>query len=483
MGASFKCLNPIVEDLLSGGVKEGVLDLFPEEVFDLIATDSPDGFTHGEVVFDQDPAQEDLSMNFEAMNSSVILSGKFATSTGTEILEGKTRVRAYSELGLHAEAFVSVGGDFTITLTDIVPGHSPFILVFVTFAALTSVNQVVLDSTKTPPKRRLVANEGAILFWCINPSSACKAKSTLTFRLTWDKPNDVDLHVIEPSGNEVAYWNKSGDYGLLDFDNQDGFGPEHYIAQSVATDQIYKAWVHLYGSDPAFVPVNFNLDAYYASSILWRQSGTLIQVNVSSKYFNVTIPVNDLSCESCNIEDNALAERNLISSIKEPVCCKGIDEWKWHGLWHTNEWKVKVAIKEMKANKKNFLFYFNAIVAPVIPFTAAGSYEQAVNMIDFGKGNYECLREPLLKFYCTILFGKSFEAYLSNVLHFYDGSKLYYEMLIKRMTLKDAVETIGGISYGQLFIYAFSNIKTRYYHEALMAGLLLDVSNCNFDLY
>jgi hypothetical protein len=28
LGASFKCLNPIVEDLLSGGVKEGVLDLF-----------------------------------------------------------------------------------------------------------------------------------------------------------------------------------------------------------------------------------------------------------------------------------------------------------------------------------------------------------------------------------------------------------------------------------------------------------------------
>jgi hypothetical protein len=103
-------------------------------------------------------------LHFEAKNSSVILSGTFLPDTGTDILEGKTRARVYSERGLHAETIVSEGGSFTLSLTDIFVGRTPFILVFVTFAASSSVNQVaLLDSANKPPKRRL-ATEGVALF-------------------------------------------------------------------------------------------------------------------------------------------------------------------------------------------------------------------------------------------------------------------------------------------------------------------------------
>ena len=48
--------------------------------------------------------------------------------------------------------------------------------------------------------------------------------------LTWDGPtSDLDHHVNEPGGALVKYSNKQGEDGFLDFDDTDGFGPEHYI--------------------------------------------------------------------------------------------------------------------------------------------------------------------------------------------------------------------------------------------------------------
>ncbi len=52
--------------------------------------------------------------------------------------------------------------------------------------------------------------------------------------LTWDiKYADIDLHVLEPSGRHVYYRSKGGDYTpFLDYDDVDGFGPEHYFIDS-----------------------------------------------------------------------------------------------------------------------------------------------------------------------------------------------------------------------------------------------------------
>lgn len=51
-----------------------------------------------------------------------------------------------------------------------------------------------------------------------------------TVTLTWDGLGDVDLHVYEPSGQKVYFGAKAGRAGYLDYDNMDGFGPEHYYA-------------------------------------------------------------------------------------------------------------------------------------------------------------------------------------------------------------------------------------------------------------
>lgn len=47
--------------------------------------------------------------------------------------------------------------------------------------------------------------------------------------MTWDTPTDVDLHVIDPSGQETYYSSRESKIGgQLDRDDTDGFGPETF---------------------------------------------------------------------------------------------------------------------------------------------------------------------------------------------------------------------------------------------------------------
>lgn len=59
------------------------------------------------------------------------------------------------------------------------------------------------------------------------------ARGALTVTLSWGQgSSDVDLHVLEPYDRHIYYSNKNPDAGgpYLDFDNTDGYGPEHYYA-------------------------------------------------------------------------------------------------------------------------------------------------------------------------------------------------------------------------------------------------------------
>lgn len=70
--------------------------------------------------------------------------------------------------------------------------------------------------------------------------------------LTWDKDDtDLDLYVIDPSGDYSAYYhNETADGGELDYDDTDGYGPEHWTLESgdtVRWDQnSYRVRVHYY---------------------------------------------------------------------------------------------------------------------------------------------------------------------------------------------------------------------------------------------
>ncbi|MDT8378696.1 MAG: hypothetical protein RQ739_07375 [Desulfotignum sp.] len=50
----------------------------------------------------------------------------------------------------------------------------------------------------------------------------------ITATLTWGSNPDLDLHVFEPDGSHVYYERRYGSSGYLDYDDVNGYGPEHY---------------------------------------------------------------------------------------------------------------------------------------------------------------------------------------------------------------------------------------------------------------
>ncbi len=95
----------------------------------------------------------------------------------------------------------------------------------------------------------------------------------LQVTLSWDNSADVDLHVIEPTGSEVFYGNMGGDFGTLDRDDIDGFGPENYYicTEPEVGEGEYRIDIrHFSGASPANVTVRVK-----AGSSLRTFSGTV----------------------------------------------------------------------------------------------------------------------------------------------------------------------------------------------------------------
>jgi len=67
--------------------------------------------------------------------------------------------------------------------------------------------------------------------------------------MSWDADNtDVDLHVVEPSGEEAFYsHNRTSSGGLVSRDFTQGYGPEEYMVRKALTGD-FKIFAHYYGS-------------------------------------------------------------------------------------------------------------------------------------------------------------------------------------------------------------------------------------------
>ena len=75
--------------------------------------------------------------------------------------------------------------------------------------------------------------------------------SIILMTLTWDKDDtDLDTYVIDPVGDYSCYYHMTtADGGELDYDDTNGFGPEHWTLMNTDTiryDQPYRFRVHYY---------------------------------------------------------------------------------------------------------------------------------------------------------------------------------------------------------------------------------------------
>ncbi|MDR1500283.1 MAG: hypothetical protein LBI58_04815 [Tannerellaceae bacterium] len=87
-------------------------------------------------------------------------------------------------------------------------------------------------------------------------TATVKEPADITIRLDWHKLSgntDIDLHVWDPFGDEIAYYNMtSPSGGWLDRDDVIGPGPEH-IYWTNAPAGTYKVYVHYYASETGAV--------------------------------------------------------------------------------------------------------------------------------------------------------------------------------------------------------------------------------------
>ncbi len=78
------------------------------------------------------------------------------------------------------------------------------------------------------------------------------ATGDLQFNLTWNTANDVDLHVIEPGGNEIDWTNTvSVSGGELDVDDVDGYGPENIFWAATVPAGTYSVFVENFDGSAA----------------------------------------------------------------------------------------------------------------------------------------------------------------------------------------------------------------------------------------
>ena len=127
-------------------------------------------------------------------------------------------------------------------------------------------------------------------------------KAAILVTLTWGGGNtDIDLYVIDPQGDYSCYYHPTtADGGVLDYDKQYGYGPEHWTLLDTSTvrwDQPYKVRVHYFSdhsSAAETVPVSFSVNVLLyegtdnASSTSY--SGTLTSESSSNTAPNATGP-------------------------------------------------------------------------------------------------------------------------------------------------------------------------------------------------
>jgi uncharacterized protein YfaP (DUF2135 family) len=227
-----------------------------------------------------------------------VSSGQVLVSEIDVILNGTTPYRTA----------VSESGDFQVAVS-LVSGENE--LTFVTRGVVDSGDSETLTdlpNTSTSPFKLLLDGNAVILV-----------------TLTWNTAStDLDLYTIDPTGDYSYYRKKrTADGGELDYDDTNGFGPEHWTllgSNTVRWNQPYRFRVHYYsdrGMGPSRWTANILLYEGTDNAISYNFSGVLSVGNSSNAGPQgagpdwadiatiVPVPASGGTAQSARVEKNA----------------------------------------------------------------------------------------------------------------------------------------------------------------------------------
>ncbi|HEY6349726.1 MAG TPA: hypothetical protein VI636_09975 [Candidatus Angelobacter sp.] len=100
--------------------------------------------------------------------------------------------------------------------------------------------------------------------------------SDIWTELTWDGPGDIDLHLLQPDGEECSYSNPQAKSGAsLDFDNTVQDGPEHITVPRAAAGVYQVKVVYFAASGGSSRKVPWNVTLRMRNGAIQRYSGVL----------------------------------------------------------------------------------------------------------------------------------------------------------------------------------------------------------------
>eukprot|EP00752_Nemacystus_decipiens_P002676 g2502.t3 len=235
----------------------------------------------------------------QADAGSVVLSGVFVRDDGTGLPSSAS-----------AFVYIDIPGepdDFTRGQATLIPSTGAFSTTVVGVPAGNS--RLFLSFVVVDPAEALDPSGADTVFALDVSNDACDP--SLRFTLEWfDDSSDVDLHVIEPGGNEVFYGAPEGLVGSLDVDDVDGFGPENYILRSELDPTVvlgeFEVFVVLFNRHSATPPVTWRLTARVSGEVAWVMEGDLSNNSEQSATFALSLSDYDPRCGAvttfCGVE-------------------------------------------------------------------------------------------------------------------------------------------------------------------------------------
>ncbi len=152
------------------------------------------------------------------------------------------------------------GNPITVPFILEQPALGRFVDRLILTAGTNSIRYVVANSLGA------TVSDEIIIDWQPQPGERIPFRATLTWdRGTSDSPHDMDLHVVDPNGDESYFGRLEIPSGRLDIDNREGFGPENFTAiipsgQSPIAGTYHVFVVYFRGTDPVACTITLLLN-------------------------------------------------------------------------------------------------------------------------------------------------------------------------------------------------------------------------------